>query len=334
MAGAVALLTVASFAGPRTASPDAGFEGPARLRAGGGLAPGAARILIAEPGLPVAPQVAMSAKNDTSAPLRSLANIEPLASATGERVGGEPAAEGSEAQLPGRDAGVTADSRDPVTQTGGALSAMPAPALSIRGITNAENGVATGYTFNPPDVNGDAGAGFYVQAVNATFAVYDTGGTRVLGPLGINTVWSGFGGLCETHLDGDPVAVFDELSSRWLLSEFALDDATRTYRECIAVSKTSDPTGQWYRYDFNYPKTGVFGDYPKFGVWQDGYYMSANQFTSSFGWSGSGAIVYERAKMLTGAPARQVYFDLAGQPLANLVDKQLGFPPRVAVRPS
>ena len=54
-------------------------------------------------------------------------------------------------------------------------------------------------------------------------------------------------------------------------------------------------------------------DYPKFGVWPDGYYMTVNQFTnasSSGALVGAGVAVFERDKMLSGQAARMVYFDL------------------------
>ena len=49
------------------------------------------------------------------------------------------------------------------------------------------------------------------------------------------------------------------------------------FYECIAVSATSDPLGAYYRYQFSFDK---LNDYPKMGVWPDGYYMTMNQYTS------------------------------------------------------
>ncbi len=42
-------------------------------------------------------------------------------------------------------------------------------------------------------------------------------------------------------------------------------------------------------------------DYPKFGVWPDGYYMAINQFAAMTGsWAGQGVAVFEKDKMLAG----------------------------------
>ena len=54
-------------------------------------------------------------------------------------------------------------------------------------------------------------------------------------------------------------------------------------------------------------------DYPKFGVWPDGYYLAFNQFAAGSGnWAGQGVAVFERSRMLAGtADARMLYIDMA-----------------------
>ncbi len=42
------------------------------------------------------------------------------------------------------------------------------------------------------------------------------------------------------------------------------------YSMCYAVSASSDPMGEWYRYEFLRP---LFPDYPRPAVWPDGYYV-------------------------------------------------------------
>jgi hypothetical protein len=97
------------------------------------------------------------------------------------------------------------------------------------------------------------------------------------------------------------------------MTQFALPNYPRgPFYECIAVSQTPDPTGAWYRYEFLISNSKL-NDYPKFGVWPDGYYMSINQFNCKFTsctWAGAGAVVFERDAMLSGLAARMVYFDL------------------------
>ena len=172
--------------------------------------------------------------------------------------------------------------------------------VSFEGVGNV-NGVA------PPDTNGDVGPNHYVQTVNLAMAVWDKSGNQLMAPTNTNALWAGFGGRCEFQNDGDPIVLYDSAADRWLISQFAVGGSTDN-RECIAISTTGDPTGSYYLYDFDYgPK---FNDYPKLGVWTDGYYMGVNQFSPSF--TGGGVVAYDRDAMLVGAPATQIKFDMEG----------------------
>ena len=188
-------------------------------------------------------------------------------------------------------------------------SFMPSPIMNFAGMNNRNNVL-------PPDTNGDVGPDHYVQMINLSFAVWDKTGILLYGPANNNTLWSGFGGPCETYNNGDPTVLYDHKADRWLMSQFAIPGGTTGYHECIAISQTGDPTGAWYRYDFLISNTKT-NDYPKFGIWPDAYYMSVNQFDAG-SWAGAGAVAFERSKMLLGQSARMIYFDLA------LVDLNLG----------
>jgi hypothetical protein len=99
----------------------------------------------------------------------------------------------------------------------------------------------------PPDTNGEVGATQYVQIVNEGFQVFDkTTGASLLGPSGISTIWSGFGGVCQNNGNGDPVVLYDQLADRWVISQFA--GVSVPTDECVAISTTGDATGSYYRY--------------------------------------------------------------------------------------
>ena len=211
--------------------------------------------------------------------------------------------------------------QDPVLQNFHGISNMPGPANNFGGGDNTD-GVL------PPDTNGDVGPNHYVQWVNLHFTIYDKSGVKVYGPAAGNTLWTKFGGPCESTNNGDPIALYDHLANRWLMSQFAFPNFPfGPYYQCVAISTTSDPTGQYYRYQFTISDSKL-NDYPKFGVWSDGYYMSFNQFScdifcqligvASFDWAGQGVAVFERDKMLNGQPANMVSFDLFG------IDPNLG----------
>jgi len=162
----------------------------------------------------------------------------------------------------------------------------------------------------PPDTNGEVGPNHYVQTVNLAMAVFDKQGNQLMAPTATNALWAGFGGLCETNNNGDPIVLYDSAADRWLISQFALDGTNN--HECIAISTTGDPTGTYFLYDFLYG--ALMNDYPHLGVWNDGYYMGVNQFdsTNNFSFEGGGVVAFERDKMLAGAVAQQVKFDMNG----------------------
>ncbi len=82
----------------------------------------------------------------------------------------------------------------------------------------------------------------------------------------------------------------------------------------MAISKTGDPTGSYYLYAFLMANgADEFPDYPKLGVWPDGYYMSVRQFGGGgTSFDGAAAVGFDRQKMLVGDPhAAAIYFDLS-----------------------
>ena len=188
---------------------------------------------------------------------------------------------------------------------------MPATSLNFSGIGNGFTGPAGTFTVNsaPPDTNGSVGPNHYVQIVNTDFAVFNKSGLAIFGPVPINTLWSGFGGLCQTDNDGDPVVVYDRMADRWVISQFAVTGANGgsvPYLQCVAVSQTPDPTGAFNRYSFSYSN---FNDYPKMGVWPDAYFETFNMFNpAGTSFLGGEVCAYDRAKMLAGQAATQQCF--------------------------
>jgi len=179
--------------------------------------------------------------------------------------------------------------------------------LNFPGVGKGDYGFAPNAA--PPDTNGAVGATQYVQWVNESFAVFNKStGALVYGPVAGNTLWAGFGGGCQTNNDGDPIVQYDKLANRWIMTQFSV--STTPYLQCVAVSTTSDATGSYSRYAFNYGNT-QFPDYPKLGVWPDGYYISYNIFNNGTTFAGSKVCAFDRTSMLAGAAATQQCFQLS-----------------------
>jgi len=241
-----------------------------------------------------------SAQGDVSPPLRDIAPVPAPAAPSLRELPRQP--------LPRRRGtrarSVPQLSPDLVLQAVPGMLAMPDPLQSFEGLGNVD-GVL------PPDPNGAVGPNHYVQWVNLSFAIYDKAGTLLYGPAAGNTLWAGFGGPCETSNDGDPIVLHDHLADRWLMSQLAHPDFPfGPFYQCVAVSRTPDPTGAYHRYAFRISNTKL-NDYPKLGIWPDGYYLAVNQFNElTLTYAGQGVAVFEREKMLAGLPAAMVYFDL------------------------
>lgn len=221
---------------------------------------------------------------------------------------------GEEIPLPPED--LRSDFVDPVLQDRMGNMRTRGPVLNFEGVSNV-NGVY------PPDTEGDVSDDHYFQMINLSFAIWDKEGNLLYGPVDNSTLWDGFIGPWTGTNDGDPIVLWDHMAERWMASQFAVNTSNGTYWQLIAISQTSDPMGSYYRYAFEFEK---FNDYPKLGVWPDGYYATFRMFGTTIH---GGVAAFERDKMLAGDPsASMVYFDLLPSTLEILpVDLDGPVPP-------
>ncbi len=236
--------------------------------------------------------------HDLSGPLRGLPRIAPAKGPPG-------AGEGMTRTdiLPHPPAGRP----DSAVQTNAVHSAAPRTSASFDGLGTGFTGPAGSFSVAaaPPDTDSAVGPNHVVEIVNSSIAILSKSGVPVYGPAATNTLWTGFGGHCETDDDGDGIVRYDRLADRWVFTQFANAAATTgPYYECVAVSRTSDPTGAYFRYAFQYAS---FPDYPKLGVWPDAYYVTYNVFNGAT-FQGAEACALDRTNMLTGAAATQQCF--------------------------
>ena len=171
---------------------------------------------------------------------------------------------------------------------------IPGPFVSFDGPSNIAG-------VSPPDPVGDVGPNHYVAMSNLYWAVYDKTGSLLLGPLPNNSLWAGFGGDCQTDNSGDPIVLYDQFADRWIS-----DPVHRQRPDLLQLYcdfHQPDPTSTYYRYAVG---TGTnFPDYPKYGVWEDAYYISTREFAGS-SFAGVGAYAINRAEMIAGNPAPTV----------------------------
>lgn len=193
--------------------------------------------------------------------------------------------------------------------------AIPSTVTNFEGLSNQDNFNIFGFRVNPPDPIGDVGPNNYIEMVNLTFAVYDKQGNRLLGPVDTGTLWQNFAVPDCMDPSGDPVVLYDQFVDRWLLTQFTtsgLDDPTKPFWNCVAISTSGDPTGTYYRYAFETEHFQFFPDYPKYGVWTDSYVLTTREFGPTVEY-GIGVYALEKYKMVNGEPnARAVSFFIDG----------------------
>src|SRR5436190_1746028 len=195
----------------------------------------------------------------------------------------------------------------------GALqSSATTPAATIAGAVNVD-GVGVGITpayqdcCTPPDTNLAVGTTQVVQWVNLDFAAFDkaTGALLPGYPKAGNSIWQGFGTGCEANNDGDPIVKFDAQNGRWIMTQFSVSSAP--YLQCVAVSNSDDFTNTtWNRYAYSFGSN--FPDYPKVGIWPDGYYFTFNMFRFGATFMGSAACAFDAATGRAGGAASMQCF--------------------------
>jgi hypothetical protein len=180
---------------------------------------------------------------------------------------------------------------------------IPSPILVFEGVgvTNSA----------PPDTVGAVGPNDYVQIVNGGgVRIFDKNGVPRGPAFKLSTLFAPLGGVAASNDNGDGLVLYDRMANRWILSQFAFaSSSTPPFHQPIAVSKTSDPTGAYWAYDFITPGSD-FPDYGKIGAWPDGYYFTDRQFTGGVTYNGFGCFAFDRAKMLVGdSTASFIYFN-------------------------
>lgn len=177
-----------------------------------------------------------------------------------------------------------------------------------RAVPGAENSGNVGGSRGGIDISIAVGPDHIFEILDGNMAVftkkgrkYQESGKLLYGPVPNNTVFAGFGNRCSVSNNSDSVVRYDQLANRWLI---VVPVFQAPYAMCYAVSATSDPLGQYYRYEFQRP---LFPDYPRPALWPDGYYLptstSDNLLPEII--TQKHDCVADRARMLKGLPATE-----------------------------
>jgi len=148
----------------------------------------------------------------------------------------------------------------------------------------------------PTDPTGAVGPNHFLNSWNSAFSIWDKAGNPLTSAASLSTIFPG--------TLGDPIVMYDPYADRFFISEFFNDGFD------VAISKGPDPVNDgWWVYRF---ATNTFPDYPKFSVWSDAYYITANKDQNT---PTTSEVVFalERDSMLVGSQnAQMIGFSLSG----------------------
>ena len=164
------------------------------------------------------------------------------------------------------------------------------------------DGIAT-TQYVPSDSNLAVGPNHIVETVNVQYAVYNKSGATLAGPTNITTLFASLGGNCAAN-GSDPIVNYDRLADRWVISDVGINNLFTAFSECVAVSKTNDPSGAYFLYAYSFG--GNLNDYPKLSVWptasNSAYLATYNIFQGPalVNFLGADICAFDRTKMLAG----------------------------------
>ncbi len=186
-----------------------------------------------------------------------------------------------------------------------AVESNPRLVRSIDGLNHRDQRTANGgnqFSLEPPDQGLCVGNGFVLETVNDVLRVFDQAGNPLTGvtdqntfygyPPAINRITGRFGPFIT-----DPSCLFDTFTRRWfhVVLTLEVDPVSGAFlgpnHLDIAVSMTSNPTGQWAIYRLPVQDDGTqgtpdhdceggpcLGDYPQIGADAFGFYITTNEY--------------------------------------------------------
>ncbi len=150
-------------------------------------------------------------------------------------------------------------------------------------------------SYTPSDPTGAVGPNHYVGGWNVGFRIFDKQGEPLTPPASLSTIFPG-------NNAGDPIILYDVEADRFIITEFDFSPNGLNF----AISAGPDPVNDdWYVYTTGMT-TGAFPDYPKFSIWSDGYYVTANIS------SNNRVFAIERDVVLEGGTPQFIGFPLPG----------------------
>lgn len=267
------------------------------------------------------------------------------------------AREGDEGEGEGEEHEVTVA---PAARGARVTAAGPEVKVTFPGLNHRDNRLANGgnqFSSEPPDQALCVGPNHVLEGVNTVFRVDTKTGGRATGvisyneffhyPPSINRTTGEFGAFLT-----DPICHYDSDSGRFFMVVLTLDQDATTgnftgkNRLDIAVSRSSDPTGDWTLYKLPVQNDGTegtpdhncsgdpdlgpdvtnpsacIGDYPHIGVDKYGVYLTTNEY-AFLGDGSDGGATYTGAQIYAISKA-QLVAGVASPTIVSFENPKLG----------
>ncbi|MFQ3169985.1 MAG: hypothetical protein ACI8QI_002568, partial [Limisphaerales bacterium] len=177
--------------------------------------------------------------------------------------------------------------------------------------------VIDNHTANPADTHGAVGPEHLVVALNTEVAIQTREG-ELVSKVGLGDFWAGF----SHGFVFDPKVVYDHLAKRWVVFTIADVNTTKS-AVLIALSQTSDPTGDWDMASIRVhpealPDNYLYADYPNVGYnkkWlaaSVNLYKGTNQVEGAKEFVGSRIFAFHKPDYIRGRRAFYTQFDDPG----------------------
>jgi hypothetical protein len=169
----------------------------------------------------------------------------------------------------------------------------------------------------PPDGDIAEGNGYLVGAVNTAFEVWNKQGTSLLAATELQLFFYGCNDFITYAYMSDPVIEYDAGAGRFVMAAITFDTSLNQSRLCLAISGTSDPTGNWYIYYLDVTPPASYGsdllDFPQLAIGSDALYITGNQYVNATTVYAGTRFYAQRKNLLyagQGDPTGGVYRDI------------------------
>ena len=221
--------------------------------------------------------------------------------------------------------------------------------VTFAGLNHRDNRLANGgnqFSSEPPDQALCVGPNHVLEGVNTVLRVFNKDGSPATRTISYNEFFGYPPSIVRSRPPvfgaflTDPICHFDAATGRFFMAVLTLDQNavngqfTGKNRLDIAVSKTNDPTGDWFLYKLPVQNDGTdntpdhhcdpeitpppgmtnpaacIGDFPHIGADNNGVYLTTNEYSffsdgsnGGAAYTGSQIYAFSKAQLVAGAPS-------------------------------